>query len=57
MEPTNSNNSSGVGISLATAAAAGAVSFIPQLTQWFQLGAAVLAFIAASIGLYKTFKK
>jgi hypothetical protein len=57
MEPTNSSNSSGVGISLATAAAAGAVSFLPQLTQWFQLGAAVLAFIAASIGLYKTFKK
>ncbi len=54
---TDTNNSSGVGISLATAAAAGAVSLIPQLTQWFQLGAAVLAFIAASIGLYKTFKK
>tara|TARA_R110000868_G_scaffold353440_1_gene614680 strand:- start:214 stop:384 length:171 start_codon:yes stop_codon:yes gene_type:complete len=54
---TDTNNSSGVGISLATAAAAGAVSFIPQLTQWFQLGASVLAFIAASIGLYKTFKK
>jgi hypothetical protein len=54
---TDTNNSSGVGISLATAAAAGAVSFIPQLTEWFQLGAAVLAFVAASIGLYKSFKK
>ena len=54
---SDTNNSSGVGLSLATAAAAGAVSFIPQLTQWFQLGAAILAFIAASIGLYKTFKK
>ena len=54
---TDTNNSSGVGIALAAAAAAGAVSFIPQLTQWFQLGAAVLAFIAASIGLYKSFKK
>jgi hypothetical protein len=54
---TDTNNSSGVGLSLATAAAAGAVSFIPQLTEWFQLGAAILAFIAASIGLYKTFKK
>ena len=54
---TDTNNSSGVGISLATAAAPGAVSFIPQLTQYFQLGAAVLAFVAASIGLYKTFKK
>ena len=53
----DTNNSSGVGLSLATAAAAGAVSFIPQLTQWFQLGAAVLAFIAAAFGLYKTFKK
>lgn len=54
---TDTNNSSGVGISLATAAAAGAVSFLPQLTEWFQLGAAILAFVAASIGLYKTFKK
>mgnify|MGYP007004492262 CR=1 FL=1 len=53
----DTNSSSGVGISLATAAAAGAGSFIPQLTQWFQLGAAVLAFIAAAFGLYKTFKK
>lgn len=53
----DTNNGNGVGISLATAAAAGAVSFIPQLTQWFQLGAAVLAFIAAAIGLYKAIKK
>lgn len=54
---TDTNSSSGVGISLATAAAAGAVSLIPQLTQWFQFGAAVLAFIAAAIGLYKAIKK
>lgn len=54
---TDTNSSSGVGVFLATAAAAGAVSFIPQLTQWFQLGAAVLAFIAAAIGLYKALKK
>ncbi len=54
---SETNNGNGVGISLATAAAAGAVSFIPQLTQWFQLGAAVLAFVAAAIGLYKALKK
>lgn len=54
---TDTNSNSGVAISLTTAAAAGAVSFIPQLTQWFQLGAAVLAFIAAAIGLYKAIKK
>jgi hypothetical protein len=57
MQTDSTNNGSGVGISLATAAAAGAVSFIPTLTQWFQLGAAVLAFIAAAIGLYKAIKK
>lgn len=53
----DTNSNSGVAISLTTAAAAGAVSLIPQLTQWFQLGAAVLAFIAAAIGLYKSIKK
>ena len=46
-----------MGISLATAAAAGAVSLLPQLTQWFQFGAAVLAFVAAAIGLWKALKK
>jgi len=54
---TDTNSNSGVGVSLATAAAAGAVSFLPQLTQWFQFGAAVLAFIAAAIGLWKALKK
>lgn len=57
MQHDSTNNGSGVGISLATAAAAGAVSLLPQLTQWFQLGAAVLAFIAAAIGLWKALKK
>jgi hypothetical protein len=54
---TDTNSNSGVGISLATAAAAGVVSLLPQLTQWFQFGAAVLAFVAASIGLWKALKK
>jgi hypothetical protein len=54
---TDTNSNSGVGISLATAAAAGAVSLLPQLTQWFQFGAAVLAFFAAAIGLWKALKK
>ena len=53
--PDGSTN--GVAISLATAATAGIVSLLPQLTQWFQFGAAVLAFIAAAIGLYKAIKK
>lgn len=55
---TNSDGSSnGVAISLGTAAAAGIVSLLPQLTQWFQFGAAVLAFIAAAVGCYKAFKR
>ncbi len=54
---TDTNSSSGLGLSLATAAAAGAVSLLPQLTQWFQFGAAVLAFVAAAIGLWKALKK
>lgn len=53
--PDGSTN--GVAISLATAATAGIVSLLPQLTQWFQFGAAVLAFIAAAIGLWKALKK
>jgi len=57
MQTDSTNSGSGIGVSLATAAAAGAVSFIPTLTQWFQFGAAVLAFIAAAIGLYKAVKK
>jgi hypothetical protein len=57
MQPDSTNSGSGIGVSLATAAAAGAVSFIPTLTQWFQLGAAVLAFIAAAVGLHKALKK
>jgi membrane protein implicated in regulation of membrane protease activity len=54
---TNSDGTNGVAISLGTAAAAGIVSLLPQLTQWFQLGAAVLAFIAAAVGCYKAFKR
>ena len=53
--PDGSTN--GVAISLATAATAGIVSLLPQLTQWFQFGAAVLAFIAAAVGLWKAIKK
>lgn len=53
--PDGSTN--GVAISLATAATAGIVSLLPQLTQWFQFGAAVLAFIAAAVGLWKALKK
>lgn len=54
---TDTNNSSGLGLSLATAATAGAVSLLPQLTEWFRFGAAVLAFVAAAIGLWKALKK
>ena len=57
MQTDSTNSGTGVGVSLATAAAAGAVSFLPQLTEWFRFGAALLAFIAAAIGLYKAIKK
>ena len=57
MQTYSTNSGTGVGVSLATAAAAGAVSFLPQLTEWFRFGAALLAFIAAAIGLYKAIKK
>jgi hypothetical protein len=53
----NETTSSGIGVSLATAATAGLVSLIPQLTEWFQLGTAILAFAAAAIALYKAIKK
>lgn len=54
---TDTNSGHGLGISLTTAAAAGAVSLLPQLTEWFRFGAALLAFIAAAIGLYKAIKR
>jgi membrane protein implicated in regulation of membrane protease activity len=57
MQNGSDGSTNGVAISLATAATAGAVSLLPQLTQWFQFGAAVLAFIAAAVGLWKALKK
>lgn len=57
MQHGSDGSTNGVAISLATAATAGAVSLLPQLTQWFQFGAAVLAFIAAAVGLWKALKK
>ena len=47
----------GLAISLGVAAVAGAASFIPVLTDWFRLGAAVLMFLAAAVGFYKSLKK
>lgn len=55
--PDTSDSGSGVGVSLAAATTAGLVSLIPQLTEWFQLGTAILAFIAAAVALYKALKK
>jgi hypothetical protein len=55
--PDTSNSGSGLGVSLAMATTAGLVSLIPQLTEWFQLGTAILAFIAAAVALYKAIKK
>jgi len=57
MHHNSDGSTNGVAISLATAATAGIVSLLPQLTQWFQFGAAVLAFIAAAVGLWKALKK
>ena len=55
--PDGSNSSSGFGVSLAISAAAGLVSLIPQLTEYFQLATAILAFAAAAVALYKAIKK
>jgi hypothetical protein len=55
--PDTSNNSSGFGASLAMAATAGLISLIPQLTEWFQLGTAILAFAASAVAFYKAIKK
>ena len=54
MEPTNSSNSPGV--SLAAAAGATAVSFIPWLTDWVQLITALVGLACAIYGAYRLFR-
>ena len=54
MEPTNSSTSPGV--SLAAAAGATAVSFIPWLTDWVQLITALIGLVCAIYGAYRLFR-
>ena len=54
MEPTNSSTSPGV--SLAAAAGATAVSFIPWLTDWVQLIPALIGLACAIYGAYRLFR-
>jgi len=54
MEPTNSSTSPG--LSLAAAAGATAVSFIPQLTDWVRLITALIGLACACYGAYRLFK-
>ena len=54
MEPTNSSTSPGV--SLAAAAGATAVSFIPWLTEWVQLITALIGLACACYGAYRLFR-
>jgi len=55
MEPTN-NGTNSPGLSLAAAAGATAVSFIPQLTDWVRLITAVVGLLCACYGAYRLFK-
>jgi hypothetical protein len=54
MEPTNSSNSPG--LSLAAAAGATAVSFIPQLTDYVRLITALIGLLCACYAAYRLFK-
>ena len=54
MEPTNSSASPG--LSLAAAAGATAVSFIPQLTDWVRLITALIGLVCAIYGAYRLFR-
>ena len=54
MEPTNSSTSPGV--SLAAAAGATAVSFIPWLTDWVQLITALIGLACAIYGAFRLFR-
>ena len=52
MQPTNSSP----GLSLAAAAGATAVSFIPQLTDWVRLITALVGLACAIYGAYRLFR-
>ena len=54
MEPTNSITSPG--LSLAAAAGATAVSFIPALTDWVRLITALIGLLCAIYGAYRLFR-
>jgi len=54
MEPTNSSTSPG--LSLAAAAGATAISFIPVLTDWVRLITAVVGLVCAIYAAYRLFR-
>jgi len=54
MEPTNSSTSPG--LSLAAAAGATAVSFLPALTDWVRLITAVIGLLCACYAAFRLFK-
>jgi len=54
MEPTN--NAVNPGVSLAAAAGATAVSFIPMLTDWVRLITAVVGLVCACYAAYRLFR-
>jgi hypothetical protein len=54
MEPTNSSTSPG--LSLAAAAGATAVSFLPVLTDWVRLITAVVGLVCAIYAAYRLFR-
>jgi len=55
MEPTN-NGTNSPGLSLAAAAGATAVSFLPILTDWVRLITALIGLACAMYGAYRLFR-
>lgn len=54
---TNEPSTNAVTVAVGAAAGLTAASFITALTQWFQLGTAILGFICALYAAYKLFFK
>jgi len=54
---TNEPSNNAVTVAMGAAAGLTAASFISALTQWVQLGTAILGFICAVYAAYKIFRK
>ena len=52
---TNDSSTNAVAVAMSAAAGLTAVSIAPILTQWVQLGTAVLGFLCMAYGTYKLF--